>query len=87
MAHVPHRGELIASLLDEYRQELEGLTDEELVGYVEALHAVQRLPDGAWQCLFTAEAAARWSVPAGPRTCGSPRPPGPAGRPYNASQP
>jgi len=47
---------LIAVLLGEYRQELEGLTDEELLGYTEALKAVQRLPEGTWHSLFTAEA-------------------------------
>jgi hypothetical protein len=37
MAHVIGRDGIIASLLAEYRQELEGLTDEELLGYLHAL--------------------------------------------------
>jgi hypothetical protein len=59
MAHAVDRAELIAFLLGEYRQELEGLTDEELLGYLQALKAVQRLPAETWHGLFTAEAGDR----------------------------
>jgi hypothetical protein len=48
MAHVIGRDGIIASLLAEYRQELEGLTDEELLVYLHALQAVEQLPDETW---------------------------------------
>jgi hypothetical protein len=43
-------------LIAEYREELDDLTDEELVGYLHALDAVQRLPAESWHRLSTAEA-------------------------------
>jgi hypothetical protein len=56
MAHAIDREELIAFLLAEYREELDDLTDEELVGYLHALDAVRRLPAETWRRLATAEA-------------------------------
>jgi hypothetical protein len=56
MADAIEREDVIALLLAEYRQELEGLTDEELPGYLYAPQAVQRLPAEAWHRLLTAEA-------------------------------
>ena len=67
MAHVIGRDGIIASLLAEYRQELEGLTDEELLVYLHALQAVEPLPDETWHRRPTAEAWQRFRAVLGLR--------------------